>query len=458
MAEKQEYITRKIGGKKDPLVIRALAAENPEFRDALSILQAQGAHLALQTRKRTPTDTVHAFDRVKNAIAQGNGKGDVPLLTARAIATDGTLERGQNPKDKTIAQDLATVRSGIRGLTRIVVQDSNGEVDNATLVKLNQILSQDPTSKRYAVHRLTWDLPEGEKNGLRKILLIGAGAAAVGFGLEFGIAKNTSGWVSQAAEGGGLFLTGQADDGVSAFGTFATERGGSKGFKKAIQENKLTLGAMLGAGLTDFFFLPPAFRHQVFLGTPGIDIHTPLPWTLNHIQIPEHVFHTPIDSITQSGLYWPSLTGIIFALTAFAGSITGKVSNIIRNANTIRQLDHKGLLPGQQGKADTLTFGQAAKLGFLENQSHPFRIGLLGGIGVSAIASLAAAYSGALEGSWISSTVQAAIGPLETVTAFAAAGGLAEAGYRGYRDLTDKSGLERRIQNASQTFLVPLSK
>lgn len=447
MARKGPEVRYITGGRKDPLLIRVLEAENPEFKNNIHSFLQSGQQISLEKARRSPNSLIEAFDKVKTAVSHKKGReGDIPLLTAKALVRHGSLAQGTAPSE-TLQTDIAAVEQQLSQYTRLV---TSGSGNKDALSQINTALQKDPTVQKYAIHRLTWDIPEGEKSQLARTFLVGAGADLVGFGLEFGVAGKLAnvipGWVRQGAEGAGLFVTGQSDDAVSAIGTFKTERGGTKTNRQIFKENKLTFGMMGAAGLTDLLILPPAFQHNAILGIPNIGFNLPI--VGNHIEIPGFNIHTPMESVTHNNWYWPLFTGLTFAFTAYAGSLTGKLSNINRSRSTIKTLDKEGMLPGREGRANTLKFGQAAWMGLMENQSHSFRLGLLAGIGLSTTAALIASFTGVLEGNVWSSTIQAGIGPLETISAFAAAWGLAEAGYSVYKKTGDTRELRRRLRKA----------
>ena len=399
ISEKVKIITTPITGDiKDPLVIKVLRKEDPIFNQYVKELLEEKTTLEIQRLKRTKKATREAFQELNETVVQNYKgetlKGDLPLITAKALleySDTRTLGTGKEPSHEQRGL-IDTVLKGTAELTGIVGKKDAEVVMDPRIDYISQKLKEDKSTKTEAVYRLTRDTTDNEASGLKETGYWVGGGIAAGILLENVLVPAIpAGFTRNLVKGGGLFSTGQADDIGGAIGTFRTERGGNKTWKEIRKENRITIGAILGAGVADLTLLPWLFdqsHHSAGLG------------------------------LLAAGL---------FALTTYAGSLTGKLSNIQRSAHTIRELDNQGLLPGKEGNSHTLKFGEGFIRGIAQNQANEFRNGLLIGMGLSTLGAFGAQHLQILEGNQLSPLVQGILGPMETGTAFAYANGVAEA-------------------------------
>lgn len=411
--EAGEYRRFSITGTKDPYEIETLRAERPEYRRTIANLLGNGISLELHRLWSTPPDIA---DTVQSTASSYHKEMRVVWINA--------LLQG----DRILGDP-----NGLRRITDFVPKflyiptpsDANEEHKKA-IALLNEALVNDRDA--YAEHRLITDRTDTEKENVRKMAFLTLGAALGATALNV-----------VGLEGVGMAVAGQTDDVLGAVTVGKTEAGGGKSVWKIIKENPLVLGGVVGATAIDLLILPSLFKTDVevqkffanaiywltatagsmisslqslnraYTAVKGLDRESRL--SRNH-ELPQEIKDMRLDNSFQKALKKKeiSIHRIIESRLLHSGIPQEQVNQALQQ---VQDIDVETLYNSLR----LLKRREIAKIATEEWVSHPYMRWLLIGLGVSLVASEGFGAVGLLEGSPASGVVQAAIGPIETVSA-----------------------------------------
>ncbi len=433
--EQSDHSEHPIGrnSRKRPSEVRTLAAEHPEHEATVNGLLDKGVELVLRRRRQTPPN-------VREHVAHVSGShGDVRRVWLEPLVHHGVIAPEHAPVGKQITD------AGGDFLTIVSPNADPDSPESEAVAELNEALEAE--RRIYAGERFVRDRPHQEKEGLVKIAGVALGAAAVATGFELGAGKipDQFGAVKEVLQGIGTGVAGQTDDVLNAVAVTKTEDGGKKSKKQIFLENKRVWGAIGAAGGIDLA-VPRLFELASLEARPLVSALYWLTATAGSIVVSAENYHRTKKAITEldkegklsQSIGLPEELKVMRRQPEFQKSLQeatkddpqqerGTIRNLLTQqidtsdiSDEVKSAMHtsiSNMTDEQLTAMQLLTKKERNSIARKEFMAHPYRKWLLGGLGVSLLASEAFGQAGLLEGNPLSGLIQSGIGPIETITA-----------------------------------------